>query len=336
MTDRAHGGTDAGPAVRFDFSTNANPLGPNPAITAALADLDIAPYPDPGYQELGQKLAEFHRVEPDQIVVGAGASELIWRLVAATPGPVARWAPTFGEYAAAAAASARPVLTASNATAFLSAMTEAALGFICLPNNPDGRIPETGFLEAARAAATGTGGTLVVDAAYAPYCREAPPIPSGITVLHAPNKVHGCTGIRAGYAIAPRGTASRLRRMAPSWILGSPGVAFLGASVGPAAREWVDATVPIVRRWRRHLADRLEERGFTVTRSTANFVMVDVGDATLVSKRLREVGIRVRNGTSFGLPRHLRLAAQPPTATDSLLNELDRVTGPALPGEPVR
>lgn len=326
MANRTHGGTDAGPPVWLDLSTNANPLGPNPEITAALTGLDIGPYPDPGYRILRENLAGVHEVHPDQIVVGAGASELIWRLVVANPGPVAIWEPTFGEYAAAAEALDRPVLAATDAAGFLDALANAALGFVCVPNNPDGRVPEVEFLDRAQAVAERGGGILIIDAAYAPFCREPQRIPQGATALYAPNKVHGCTGIRAGYAVSSRGIATRLYDAAPSWVIGCHEVAFLNETVRPASQTWLESTVPVLREWCRRLARALSDRGFPVTTSPANFVTVDVGNAAILTSRLREVGIKVRSGVSFGMPRHIRLASQPPPATKLFLDEFDRLT----------
>jgi histidinol-phosphate aminotransferase len=316
--------------VRLDLSTNANPLGPNPEILAALTGLDIGPYPDPDYQVLRENLASFHGVHPDAIVVGAGASELIWRLVTAAPGPVALWAPTFGEYATAAEALDRPVLAATHAAGFLDALAKAALGFICVPNNPDGRMPEAGFMDEAQAVAEKEGSILVVDAAYAAFCRESPYLPHGATVLYAPNKVHGCTGIRAGYAVAPPKTASRLSDTAPSWVIGCHEVAFLNEAVRPASQTWLESTVPVLRGWRRQLGEALTDRGFKVNASPANYVTVDVGDAITAAGQLRDVGLKVRLGTSFGMPRHIRLSSQPPLATKLFLDELDELNTTAL------
>lgn len=75
-----HGGTDAGPAPRYDFSTNANSLGPDPYALAAIQAADPSRYPDPLYTQLHQALAAFHGVAPEQVAVGGGTSEIIHRL----------------------------------------------------------------------------------------------------------------------------------------------------------------------------------------------------------------------------------------------------------------
>src|ERR1700730_17789552 len=79
--DPVHGGTDSMPDPRYDFSSNANPLGPCPSVLAAVRSADVTRYPDPLYAKLRATLAAQHKTTPDRIVIGAGASELILRLI---------------------------------------------------------------------------------------------------------------------------------------------------------------------------------------------------------------------------------------------------------------
>lgn len=62
-----HGGTDEGPEPLYDFSTNANALGPNPVALAYLRRADPSRYPDPLYRRLRRALAEAHGVSPEQL-----------------------------------------------------------------------------------------------------------------------------------------------------------------------------------------------------------------------------------------------------------------------------
>jgi histidinol-phosphate/aromatic aminotransferase/cobyric acid decarboxylase-like protein len=82
-----HGGTDAGPLPRLDLSTNASPYGPSPIAHAAM-QVHVGPYPDPAATTVRATLAEAIGVDPAEIVVGAGATELIDRLVRVLDGPV--------------------------------------------------------------------------------------------------------------------------------------------------------------------------------------------------------------------------------------------------------
>jgi histidinol-phosphate aminotransferase len=64
--------------LRLDSNTNL--LGPNPAIRRVLereAGGDFSLYPSPMHDRLRAALAAFHKLDPSEILVGAGADELI-------------------------------------------------------------------------------------------------------------------------------------------------------------------------------------------------------------------------------------------------------------------
>ena len=321
-----HGGTAAGPPPRFDFSTNANALGPSPPVLEALRDVDPGPYPDPSYTGLRERLAAAHDRSPEEVVVGAGASELIARLVATVGGPVALLAPTFGEYRHAAEAAGAAVIETTAASGLLDALPQARLAFWCQPNNPDGTVADAELLDDAARRAQTAGCALVLDLAYAPLSEVPITVPAPAWTLHSPNKAHGVTGVRAGYLLAPVPAATALRQRAPSWIVSSYGQALLRVAATDEGLRWVAETRPTLWAWRDDLARRLRYRGFTVRSGVANFLLTDtagLGPASKVADRLAEWGVRVRDATSFGLPRHLRLRAHAPDAVGALLDALD-------------
>jgi histidinol-phosphate aminotransferase len=320
-----HGGTDALPEPRYDFSSNANALGPCPAVLAAVRAADVSRYPDPHYTHLRERLAAWHGTTPDRIVVGAGASELILRLVRHFDRTVLQLAPTFSEYARGAGIVRKRVVCASSPEAFLRAQRrQRALAFLCCPNNPTGEVWEPALL--ARAARQGP---LVVDLAYASLCggaraAEIEAAASQAWRLYSPNKAFGLTGVRGGYLLAPR-PVRRLGDEAPSWVIGRDAVAMLEACIQAPAQEWLRESTPRLWRWRAQLADSLRRLGREVRESPATFLLVDVGNAGSVGKRLREAGIRVRDASSFGLRRWIRLSAQPAPASKALIAALARL-----------
>jgi histidinol-phosphate aminotransferase len=320
-----HGGTDALPEPRYDFSSNANALGPCPWALAAVRSADVTRYPDPLYTDLRAKLASFHQTTPDRIVVGAGASELILRLIRRTEGTVQQLAPTFSEYSRGAALEKRRLISACSPAAFVRAQRKyPGIGFVCWPNNPTGELWPLDFVSAAA-----TAGALVVDMAYAPLL-EAPhreAIEAAATLayrLYSPNKAFGMTGVRGAYLIAP--SADRhLANRAPSWVIGRDAVAFLEAACEPRAREWLAQGIPQLKRWRARLAFSLQGLGVYVRESPATFLLAKVGDAARISSQLRNHEVRVRDCSSFGLPQWIRLSAQPPSAQKALLTALKSV-----------
>jgi histidinol-phosphate aminotransferase len=317
-----HGGTDSLPEPRYDFSSNANALGPCPPVLAAVRAANVSRYPDPLYTRLRERLAAWHGTTADRIVVGAGASELILRLIRHFDRTVLQLAPTFSEYARGAGIARRRLISAASPEAFLRAQArQRCLAFLCCPNNPTGEVWDPALIAAAA-----RRGPLVVDLAYAPLCgsTRAAEIEAGAANawrLYSPNKALGLTGVRGAYLIAPR-AVRRLIDEAPSWVIGRDAVAMLESSLEPPAREWLAAALPRLWRWRTDLAEGLRRLRLQVRESPATFLLVDVGDGGTISKRLREAGIRGRDATSFGLGCWIRLSAQPAPARKALLATL--------------
>jgi len=318
-----HGGTDSGPTPRYDFSTNANSLGPDPHALAAVQAADPSHYPDPLYTSLHDALAEFHQVPPEHVAVGGGTSELIHRLTRwrYLRGPMLILPPTFSEYARAAQPAELPLLRASSGEAFLRLLPKATLAFLCVPNNPTGEIYD--FIEEAAHIAERHRIALVLDLAYYYLLPDPPRLPSNTWRLHSPNKTHGLTGVRAGYLIAPQSLV-HFRNLAPSWVVGVHGEALLRAVMQEASQAWLARSRQELWQLRSQLAEGLRQQGLEVRESPANFLLVKVGRATAVARQLHSMGFRVRDCTSFGLPEWLRLSAQPAAAQAELLEALPR------------
>ncbi len=100
-------------------------------------------------------------------MVGAGASELILRLIRCIDGSVQQLVPTFSEYALGARLAGRRLMSVRSPGGIHCARNRHApgIGFVCWPNNPTGELWPLDFVAAAAAA-----GPLVVDMAYAPFC----------------------------------------------------------------------------------------------------------------------------------------------------------------------
>jgi len=318
----AHGGADAMPDPHYDFSSNANPLGPCPSVLAAVRSADVTRYPDPLYTQLRASLAAFHRTTPDRIVVGAGASELILRLIRVSDGAVQQLSPTFSEYALGARLAGRRLISARSPAAFLRAQVKyPGIGFVCWPNNPTGDLWPLQFVADAADA-----GPLVVDMAYAPLCdtSQAAAIEaasSGAYRLYSPNKAFGLTGVRGAYLVTPA-IDRQLAGAAPSWVIGRDAVALLEAGCESRAREWLAAGLPRLKRWRLRLARSLTQLGIPVRASPVTFLLAKVGDAARVAAHVRCRAIKVRDCSSFGLKQWIRLSAQPPGAQRALLAAL--------------
>lgn len=335
-----HGGTDAGPSVRWDFSTNANPLGPPPGVAEALTRADRQHYPEPGYRALREHLARWHGADADRVVPAASAGEFIWRFTLALRrcGAARRaWVPEpgYGEYAAAARALGCHLRTWSGTPeAGLPEVQGGDLLWICDPCNPTGHALATHELAALLAHAQAAGAVPVLDLAYAPLRLDGATPPAALLAhawqLWSPNKACGLTGVRGAYAIAPAtgaADAEALRRFAPGWVLGAEGAAMIEAFCSEATQARLAADRRRLQLWKDELCAALRERGWTLRESAASFLLArppgpaDAAPARHAAWRAR--GLKLRDAASFGLPGWVRLSAQPPGAQAVLLMACD-------------
>lgn len=307
-----HGATDSGPEPVADFSTNVHPLGPCPSVAANLSRAARDRYPDPDYLELRRRLGEFHQVDPDRIVPGSGASELIHRLVGIRPGPVLTLRRTFVEYRRAASQWDRQIFLADDPAQFVELLDRASIAFLCHPNNPDGTELASGVLAEAAHRARACGTILVLDLAYWSITTSAnQPLPESATWMFAPNKPLDCAGVRAAYLVAPHtDLANQWRRRSPSWVVGSEGVALLESWCSPEVRNWLSRKAPQVRRLLRCLEAILRRSGWTVQPTKANFLLAQPAHPNAI-ERIRRAGLRIRDASNMGSPGWFRLAARP-------------------------
>jgi len=258
--------------VRFDGNTSPTTL-PSTRAEALTEELGrIHTYPHGGYPQLERAIARYAGVDPENVVLGAGADDLILLLTRSFASPGDRVAivndPTYPMFpisvwvAGAEVSDDDPVLT-----------------ICCRPNNPTG---ELGELPAAR--------PLVVDEAYYEYSGASAVdlIEDGVVVLRTFSKAFGLAGARVGYALAGREVAAELNKRqhpAPLSTL-SAALALAGLAAPPDVTPIVDE--------RERVAERLRGLGFAPGESHANFLYVPVDDPRGWYDRLLEDGLAVR------------------------------------------
>ena len=158
MNKHIHGGNIYTYQDCLDFSANCNPLGTPESVKEAVRDSleHLGDYPQVGYAPLKEALGEYEDMDPEHIICGNGAAELIFSLCQAVrPKRALIPVPTFAEYEQALASvgcEVEHVLLREEDTfqmqeSFIDGLhRDLDMVFLCNPNNPTGILTDREFL----------------------------------------------------------------------------------------------------------------------------------------------------------------------------------------------
>ena len=340
-------GVDVASIVRFDLNTSPTP----PALVAGLLaagrfDAALSEYPPSDYGRLTQAAAARYGVTTEELVVGAGADEIL-DLVAKTFIPADGRAvvptPTYAMYRVlteqrGASVVLVPRLGAEAGWAVdVAAVREAAAGaavvWLCSPNNPtalaesDGEIERllAGLLADTANTVARQAPIVVLDEAYAEFVgrslhdlRETYP---NLIVVRTASKAYALAGLRVGFAIAQPELIARLNVYRPPGSVSTISATLVTeALLDPAI---LDANLERVRRERTRLSEALRAAGWSVGPSVTNFVLADLGSpprAAVIADGLLACGLVPRTfGAGHPLAGHLRLTVRDPEENDRLI-----------------
>jgi threonine-phosphate decarboxylase len=266
----------------LDFSAPLNALGPPHGAVAAVrtATESIDRYPEPGAPRLVERLAEYHRVPSDRIIIGAGTTELITLIgqvlrdnlnrrgrELGDPGlPVAHLVePSYGEYRRTSAQNGLNTKIWREHTLGWSQdlLPERATGIFWTghPNNPTGRAWERDRLLSLIDRSPDL--LVVVDEAYLSFLPDeaertlvrAAAARDNLVVLRSMTKIYAFPGLRIGYAVAAPDMVNRLRRCQQPWTVAT--AAELAALVALDDDEYLARTIDLIATESARLTNRL-------------------------------------------------------------------------------
>jgi len=331
------------------MASNENPFGPSPkavaAMRAVLAESNF--YPDNDVSELRQKLAKFHHVNPENIVVTAGSTALLG-IVARTllsPGLNAITSErSFIIYPIATqAAGGNLVRIPMRDNCFdLDAIAAAVehntrIVYLSNPNNPTGTIVKAAeidrFLdklpehvvvildEAYHDFAQHFAQLRHVDYSHAPdYVKQR----RKVVVLRTFSKAHGLAGVRVGYGIGDAEFMSYLSRMRTTFSVSS--VAQAGALAALEDKDHIEKTLRNNAEEANRLIERVAELGYRVAPTWANFLYCELhDDAASFAQQLQTQGVIVRPLGAWGAPSAIRITVGTPEQNSIFLKAFKNV-----------
>ncbi len=318
--------------LRFDTNTS-------PAVLSYLPDALEGPwnpplheYPDSTYAEFAEAAAAYVGARPSEILIGCGADEVLDIIAKSFLGPGAGSVvpvPTYSMYAVLTQQrGARSVTVPRKGAdddyvldmeAMIAALADAAVVWLCAPNNPTGsperRADIEALLDVGEALPDG-GPIIVVDEAYIEFhpgsmvaLRDRYP---ALIVVRTLSKAFALTGLRVGYAVAARSTIERLERFRPPGSVNTVSAAIAAKALRrPEVAAANAAALVAERKW---LAKQLRALGLAPQPSVTNFLLCPIGrpaDADAAYEALLRGGIVVRTfGPHSTLAGHLRFTVR--------------------------
>lgn len=322
------------------LNTNENPYGPSPKALEAIknaSDNGLRLYPDPVALELREAIAALHGVDAGEVFVGNGSDEVLahtfmgllnhdapllypditysfYPVYSLLYGIETRQIPLDGDFAI------RP------------SDYDHPCGAIILPNPnaPTGIGLPLSDIEALVAAHPDQ--PVVIDEAYIdfggtsaiPLTRKYP----NLLVVQTFSKSRSLAGMRVGFAIGQRPLIDALERVKDSFnSYPLDKLAQVAAKAAIEDVEWFETCRQRIIASRTRVVSGLEQHGFRVLPSLANFVFAmhpDFAGADLAAK-LRERAVLVRHFAKPRIDPYLRISIGTEEECDRLIEALDDI-----------
>ena len=348
-----HGGniynikTKEGQMPLLDFSANINPLGLSDKVRAAIADnIDkVIHYPDPDMTELKEAVAKYYSVKKESLVLGNGATELLYLLCRiCVPKKVLLPVPSFSEYekAAVSANLAIEYFQLDEQRDFfadygqiIKHVDENTLIFLGNPNNPTGKLlAQDGFYEFLNLLEN-KNSWLVLDESFIDFL-EAPEKHSlrrfyekhdNLFIIHSMTKFFAIPGLRLGFGIFPEEMAAKIKMSTDCW-----NVNLLAQKAGIAAlsdEEYIKKSRIELNRLRSFFLSELKSiEKIKVFEPASNFILLDISltgmNSSEICEKMREKNILVRNCENYpGLhDRYIRIAVRTESENERFITTL--------------
>jgi len=308
------------------LASNENPLGPSPKAVEAMKRFltESNRYPDGAGYYLREKLAKYHSVPMDQIVLGAGTTELILLVahILLAPGDEAvtsEYAFVMFPLSVQAAGGQLVEVPMKDYTFDLEAIaarvsSRTKLVYIANPNNPTGTMVTASAIDRLLDTLPETT-LLLLDEAYADYVTHHDYTHAldyvhqqrKVLVLRTFSKVHGLAGLRIGYGMGHPELIAAINKIRSPFNVAS--LAQVAAMAALDDTEHIQRSLEVTRRGMELFAQEIPKLGLKFVPSFANFIFLKTGrDANADFRALLKLGVIVRSLGFMGMPQAMRVS----------------------------
>lgn len=322
------------------LASNENPFGCSKAVLSALESQQpgFAIYPDGYATGLRDAVAEFVKVEPEEIIFGNGSDNIIQMISRALLHPgvnTVMAVPSFSQYkhnAVIEGAEVREIPLVNgdhDLDQMLAAIDDQTnVVWVCSPNNPTGTYVSesklTAFLEKVPEHVL-----VVLDEAYYEYVvaedyydsialtRNYP----NLIVLRTFSKIYGLASLRIGYGVANKSIIQALEPAREPFNVNSFGQTAAIAAIKD--QEFVQECREQNQKGLKQFYDFCQEKQLHYYPSQTNFILIDLEqDANTAFQYLLEKGYIVRSGKALGFPTSLRITVGSNEQNEGVLQAL--------------
>lgn len=325
--------------VTIDLTLAENPLGPAPKVMQAIANAanKVNEYPREG-QRLIELLAKYHKIDVDNIMLGAGANQLIedvFKVYALNAGivmPSATFPEAIGSITTLGGYAKTVPLKGDfslDLEGLLSGIEPGiALIHLCNPNNPTGIWHKPDELLALADRATvplfvSEVGTDFIGDSLINY-----DLHPNIIVVRSFSKSYGLAGLRIGYVVAAKERIVYLKKRLRSYSVNS--LAIAAAIAALEDQEYLHSSIEFILKEKAYLMDRMSILGFEIVPSQGQTFIAKVpkrfSNASDFCDIIAQSGIAVINCSLYeGLEQYIRVSPQKHEVNEKYISILARI-----------
>jgi histidinol-phosphate aminotransferase len=268
------------------LNTNENPFPPSPRVMTAIRDVEaemLRRYPNPTADQFRHAAAKLHSVGADNIIAGNGSDDILTiatRTFVPPGGAIACCDPTYSLY---------PVLGQLQDARTVSVpwdehfslpidalvATDADAIYLANPNAPTGTVVSPARI----AELAGAFKKLVlVDEAYVDFadedCVDLVEDFANVVISRTLSKAYSLAGLRFGYAVAQPQVIYEMMKVKDSY--NTDAISVIAATAAIEDQEYARRNWEYVRSERQRVTAELDQMGWHVLPSQANFILVTV------------------------------------------------------------
>lgn len=328
----------------IDYSSNINPLGCHPGVKKYLKKQMqvLSVYPDSDSSIVRKNLKWYTRIPEEQIVIGNGATEIIYNFCQAflnKKTPIVIPIPTFSEYEVASKLQDckisffKTMNMNKDFNSFIKKIPKNGCIFICNPNNPTGVLIYKNIMQKIIKAAQKRSTLVFVDECFIELSDPSQSVIKDLKkfdnlfILRSLTKSFGLAGMRIGYGLGNKKLITILNNLKIPWNVS--GVAQKAANAALCYHTYLDQARNLIIKEKKFLRSAITKiDGFSCFNTDTNFILIKTKmNSSILQKKLLKKKILVRDCNSFqGLDNnYIRIAVKTRKENIKLIRALEEI-----------